>query len=140
MSIPKDGLSDEEVRRILSMRRVVVVGMSRDPAKPAHYVPKYLLDKGYEVIPVNPTADEILGLKVHKSLAEVKGPVDVVDVFRPSEEVPEVVREAVKLNPKAIWLQEGIYHPEAVEIARKHRVTIVWDRCMMKEHRRLIRA
>ncbi|MEN3047277.1 MAG: CoA-binding protein [Candidatus Caldarchaeales archaeon] len=138
MSIPKDGLSDEEVRRILALRRVVVVGMSKDPAKPAHYVPRYLHERGYEVIPVNPTADEILGLKVHKSLSEVKGPVDIVDVFRPSEEVPGVVREAVKLNPKVIWLQEGIYHPEAVEIARRHGVTIVWDRCMMKEHRRLV--
>ncbi len=136
--IPPDGLTDEEIKRILSLRRVAVVGMSRDPAKPAHYVPKYLLEKGYEVIPVNPTADEILGLKVYKSLSEVPGPIDIVDVFRPSEVVPEVVREAVKVRPRVIWLQEGIYHPEAVEIARSNGIEIVWNRCMMKEHRRLL--
>ncbi|MCS7117500.1 MAG: CoA-binding protein [Thaumarchaeota archaeon] len=137
MTIPKDGLSDEDVRKILSLKRVVVVGMSKDPAKPAHYVPKYLHERGYEVIPVNPTADEILGLKVFKSLAEVRGQIDIVEVFRPSEEVPGVVREALKLSPRTIWLQEGIYHPEAVELARQRGVTVVWDRCMMKEHKRL---
>ena len=136
--IPPDGLTDAEIREILSMKRVAVVGMSRDPAKPAHYVPKYLLERGYEVIPVNPTADEILGLRVYKSLREVPGPVDIVDVFRPSDAVPEVVREALALRPKVIWLQEGIYHPEAVEIARANGIKIVWNRCMMKEHRRLL--
>ena len=136
-SIPPDGLTDEEIRQILSLKRVAVVGMSRDPAKPAHYVPKYLLERGYEIIPVNPTADVILGLRVYKSLREVQGPVDVVDVFRPSEAVPEVVREAVFVRPKVVWLQEGIYHPEAVEIARANGIKIAWNRCMMKEHRRL---
>jgi len=136
--IPPDGLNDAEIREILSLRRVAVVGMSKDPAKPAHYVPKYLLERGYEVIPVNPTADEILGLRVYKSLREVPGPVDIVDVFRPSDAVPEVVREAVALRPKVIWLQEGIYHPEAVEVARANGIKIVWNRCMMKEHRRLL--
>ncbi|MEM0376061.1 MAG: CoA-binding protein [Nitrososphaerota archaeon] len=136
--IPHDGLSDEEIRRILSMKRIAVVGMSRDPAKPAHYVPKYLLEHGYEIVPVNPTAEEILGLKVYKSLKEVPGPVDIVDVFRPSEAVPEVVKEAVELRPKVIWLQEGIYHPDAVGLARSRGITIVWNRCMMKEHRRLM--
>ena len=135
--IPPDGLTDEEIRQILSLKRVAVAGMSRDPAKPAHYVPKYLLERGYEIIPVNPTADVILGLRVYKSLREVQGPVDVVDVFRPSEAVPEVVREAVFVRPKVVWLQEGIYHPEAVEIARANGIKIAWNRCMMKEHRRL---
>jgi predicted CoA-binding protein len=135
--IPPDGLTDEEIKQILSLKRVAVVGMSRDPAKPAHYVPKYLLERGYEIIPVNPTADVILGLRVYKSLKEVPGPVDIVDVFRPSEAVPEVVREAVSVRPKVIWLQEGIYHPEAVEVARANGIRIVWNRCMMKEHRRL---
>ncbi len=137
--IPPDGLTDEEIREVLSLKRIAVVGMSRDPAKPANYVPKYLMERGYEVIPVNPTADEILGLKVYKSLKEVPGTVDVVDVFRPSEAVPEVVREAVSVRPKVIWLQEGIYHPEAVEIAKANGIKIVWNRCMMREHRRLMR-
>ncbi|MCS7095336.1 MAG: CoA-binding protein [Thaumarchaeota archaeon] len=137
MTVSADGLSDEEVRSILSLKRVVVVGMSKDPAKPAHYVPKYLHEKGYEIVPVNPTADEILGLRSHKALSEVKGPVDVVEVFRPAEEVPGVVREALQLKPRAIWLQSGAYHPEAVELARRNGVKVVWDRCMMREHRRL---
>ncbi len=138
--IPSDGYTDDEIRDIfLNSRRIVVVGMSRNPDKPAHYVPMYLKERGYEIIPVNPMADEIAGLKVYKSILDVEGDIDVVDVFRPSEEVPKVVREAIKKNPKVIWLQEGIYHPEAVELAHEAGIKIVWNRCMMREHKRLFR-
>jgi len=137
MELGTDPLSDEEIKSILSLRRVVVVGMSRDPVKPAHYVPKFLLRHGYEIVPVNPTAEEILGLRVYKSILEVPGEIDVVEVFRPSDQVSPVVKEAIKKKPKAIWLQEGIYNEEAVKAAQDAGIKIVWNRCMMKEHNRL---
>lgn len=137
--IPEDGFNDEDIKEILlNSRRIVVVGMSRNPSKPAHYVPMYLKDRGYEIVPVNPVADEIAGIKVYKSLLEVEGDIDIVNVFRPSEEVPRVVEEALDKKPKVIWLQEGIYHPVAVEMAREAGIKIIWNRCMMREHRRLI--
>ncbi len=134
----KDGLTDEEIKRILTeYKRIAVVGMSRDPSKPAHYVPKFLQRHGYELIPVNPTADEILGLKVYKSLEEIKEPVDIVDVFRPSDQVLPVAEQALKLRPKVFWMQEGIYNKEAAELLRREGIIVVWDRCLMKEHNRL---
>ncbi|MDJ0270222.1 MAG: CoA-binding protein [Aigarchaeota archaeon] len=134
----KDGLSDEEIKRILTeYKRIAVVGMSRDPSKPAHYVPKFLQRHGYELIPVNPTADEILGLKVYKSLEEIKEPVDIVDVFRPSDQVLPVAEQALKLRPKVFWMQEGIYNKEAAELLKREGIIVVWDRCLMKEHNRL---
>lgn len=111
--------------------------MSRNPSKAAHFVPMYLKDIGYEIIPINPMADEIAGMKVYKSILDVDDEIDIVDVFRPSEETPDVVKEAVEKRPKVIWLQEGIYHPEAVRIAREAGIDIVWNRCMMREHKRL---
>jgi len=139
MSIPeRDGLSDQEIKRILTeYKRVAVVGMSRDPAKPAHYVPKFLKLHGYEIIPVNPTADEILGLKVYKRLSDIQGQVDIVDVFRPSDQVMPVAEEALKIRPKVFWMQEGIYNREAAELLRREGIVVVWDRCMMREHNRL---
>lgn len=138
-TIPSDGLSDEEIRRILtSSRYVAVVGMSRDPSKAAHYVPKYLIERGYVIYPVNPSAESILGLKVYKSLLDVPKPIDIVDVFRPSDQVGPVAEEAVKVRPRVFWLQEGIYNAEAVELVRRNGILPVWNRCMMREHRRLI--
>ncbi len=133
-----DGLSDGQLREIFTKyKKVVVVGASRDPAKPANYVPRFLKRQGYEIIPVNPFAEEILGLKVYKSLEEVPQPVEIVDVFRPSEAVLEVAQSAVKLKPKVFWMQEGIYNKEAAELLSGEGITVVWNRCMMKEHNRL---
>ena len=137
MEIPNDGLSDDEIREIYrKYRKVAIIGMSRNPEKPAHYVPKFLMEKGFEIIPVNPVADEILGRKVYKSLEEIPGDIDIVDEFRPSHEVPKIVDEAIKKNVKVIWLQEGIYQPD-IEKAREKGVLTVWNRCMMREYKRL---
>lgn len=139
MNIPHDGLSDEEIRKILEEYKVVaVVGMSKDPMKPGHYVPKFLIKQGYRIIPVNPTVDEVLGLKSYPSLMDVPENIEVVDVFRRPEHVPEVAEQAVKKKAKVLWLQEGIYSPQAVEIAKKGGLTVVWNRCIMKEHNRLM--
>ena len=135
--IPKDGLDDRRVSGILSKRTIAVVGASRDTGKAAGYVPEYLIRNGYEVIPVNPFADVVLGRKCFKSLGEVDRAIDVVDVFRPSPEAAKVVEEAAAKGVKTVWLQEGIYSPEAAQRAQRLGLTLVWDRCMMKEHQRL---
>lgn len=133
----KDSFTDNEIKEIFSLKNVAVVGMSKNEEKAAHYVPKYLAEQGYDITPVNPTADSILGKKCYKSINEVDGPIDIVDVFRPSDEVLPVVQEAIKIKPKVIWLQEGIHNQEAEELARKAGIKVVFNRCMLAEHQRL---
>ena len=132
-----DGLTDGQIREILSLRRVAVVGMSRNPAKDAHRVPRYLMENGYEITPVNPAASEILGLRCYESVSDVPGEIDIVDVFRPSDQVVPFVQDAISKGPKAVWLQEGIHNPKAEGLARDAGITVVFDRCMLAEHRRL---
>ena len=138
--IPSDGLTDEQIRKILSeYKRVAVVGFSRHPWKPSHYVPKFLIRQGYHVIPVNPNAEEILKLKSYKSVEELEEEVDIVDVFRPSDQVLDVARQVLKMKykPKVFWMQEGIYNREAAELLKRNGITVVWNRCIMREHNRL---
>ena len=135
----QDPSSDEQIRDILSMNKVAVVGMSKNPSKAAHYVPKYLFENGYDIIPVNPYSDEILGKKSYNSVSDIVGDVDIVDVFRPSDQVLQVIREAIKKKPKVIWLQEGIHNLEAEELARSVGIKVVFNRCMLAEHQRLLR-
>ena len=133
----RDSYTDDEIRGILSLKHVAVIGMSKNDNKAAHYVPKYLAENGYHIIPVNPTTDEILGKKCYSTISDVDGDIDIIDVFRPSESVLPVVEEAIKKNPKVIWLQEGIHNPEAEEMARKKGIKVVFNRCMLAEHQRL---
>ncbi len=130
-------MSDPIADLLKSAKTVAVVGMSSNPEKDAHTVPKFLIEKGYRVIPVNPTATEILGLKVYKTLAEVKEPVDIVDVFRPGPECDKVAAEAVKLKPRAVWLQLGITNAKAKEIVEGAGIQYIEDRCMRIEHKRV---
>ncbi len=132
-----DTHSDEQIKEIYKLKTIAVVGTSKNPEKASHYVPKYLVDKGYNVIPVNPTADEILGKKCYRSLTDIPIPVDIVDVFRPSDQVQPVIEDALKIKPKVIWLQEGIHNPEAEFTAKKAGIDVVFNRCMLAEHRRL---
>ena len=133
----KDSHTDEQIKKFYSLKNIAVIGISKNPEKAAHYVPKYLAEKGYNIIPVNPTADKILDKKCYKEITKVPDSVDIVDVFRPSEEVLPVVHEAIKKNPKVIWLQEGIHNPEAEDLARKAGIEVVFNRCMLAEHQRL---
>lgn len=133
----KDSHSDEEIKEIFSLKNVAVVGMSKNQGKAAHYVPKYLSENGYNIIPVNPTTDQILDKKSYHSLDEIDQDIDIVDVFRPSEQVLPFVQEAIKKKPKVIWLQEGIHNTEAEELARKEGIKVVFNRCMLAEHQRL---
>jgi predicted CoA-binding protein len=132
-----DSHTDEQIRKILSLKTVAVVGMSKNEEKAAHYVPKYLLSQGYDVIPVNPTADQILDRKCHVSLGDVQQQIDIVDVFRPSDQVMSVIKEAIKKKPKVIWLQEGIHDEDAENLARNAGIQVVYNRCMLAEHQRL---
>ena len=133
----QDDYSDEQIRDILSLKKVVVIGMSKNASKAAHYVPKYLSDNGYDVTPVNPTTEEILDKKCYNSVSEIDGEIDIIDIFRPSDQVLPFVQEAIKKKPKVIWLQEGIHNFEAEELAKKEGIKVVFNRCMLAEHQRL---
>lgn len=133
----KDTHSDEQIKKIYELKNIAVVGMSKNPEKAAHYVPKYLAEQGYNIIPVNPTTSEILEKKCYPNLLDIPVQIDIVDVFRPSDQVKPVIEEAIKMKPKVIWLQEGIHDPEAESIAKKAGIDVVFNRCMLAEHQRL---
>jgi len=133
----RDSHTDDEIKQIFSLKNVAVIGMSKNQEKAAHYVPKYLSQNGYNIMPVNPTADEILDKKCYPSVEDIPEPIDIVDVFRPSDQVLPVVQQAIKMKPKVIWLQEGIHNAEAEELARQEGIKVVFNRCMLAEHQRL---
>jgi len=140
-------LSQNKIEEILTKyKTVAVVGLSREPDKDSHIVSEYLKRQGFRIIPVNPFADEILGEKSYKSLldipAEIQKTIEIVDVFRPAEDVPPIVAQAVALKrkfgkPYVFWMQLGIVNEEAAETARKAGLKVVMDKCIMVEHRRL---
>jgi uncharacterized protein len=135
----KDTHSPLDIQRILKFRNIAVVGMSKNEEKPAHFVPKYLIDHGYNVIPVNPTVNEILGRKSYPTVSGIPENVDVVDIFRRSEDVPAVVNDAItKKGLKVIWMQSGIYNEEAERNAIENGIDVVFNRCMMVEHRHFL--
>jgi predicted CoA-binding protein len=141
-------LSKEEIKNILEKCHVIaVVGLSRELGKPSHTVAAYLKGHGYHIVPVNPFADEILGEKSYKSLSEmpvdIKRTIQVVNIFRRVKDVPPIVKEAVMLKDtygklRAVWMQEGIVNDSAAAMARKAGLTVVMDRCMMVEYKRLL--
>jgi predicted CoA-binding protein len=134
----RDSHTDEEIRKFYTLKNIAVVGMSKNEDKAAHNVPKYLIDHGYNVIPVNPTATEILGRKAYPTVSSIPDKVDVVDIFRRSEDVPTVVEDTLKKEGiKVIWMQEGIYSKEAEDLAMEKDIAAVYNRCMMAEHKRL---
>ena len=133
----QDEHSDKQIQDILSMKKVAVIGMSKNPSKAAHYVPRYLSENGFDVTPVNPSADQILGKKCYDSISDIDEDVEIVDVFRPSEQISLIIHECIEKKPKVIWLQEGIHDFESEELARKAGILVVFNRCMLAEHRRL---
>lgn len=133
------GSDDERERFILGNFKVIaVVGCSREEGKPSHDIPKYMQEAGYKIVPVNPNADEILGEKSYPSLLDIPFKVDVVDIFRPGSEALEIAKEAHSIGAKALWLQEGIFNESAEKYAEDNGILFVMNRCMMKEHVRLI--
>lgn len=134
----RDNHSDNEIRKMYNFKTIAVVGMSRDPVKAAHFVPKYMIERGYNIIPVNPSANEILGKRTYAKVSDIRSQVDIIDVFRPSEDVYSVVEDSVKkLGVKVIWLQEGIHNAEAEKMALNNKINVVFNRCIMAEHMRL---
>lgn len=125
-------------RILTEAKTIAVVGASKNPEKDAHRIPRYLQEHGYRIIPVNPTADVILGERAYKSLSEVREPYDVVDIFRPSEDVPPIVDEAIRGPAKVIWMQQGIRNEEAARKAEAAGKIVVQDACMMVAHRSLV--
>lgn len=119
-------------------RTIAVVGLSPDPFRPSHGVASYLQKAGYRIIPVNPSCDTILGEKCYPSVADIPDAVDIVDIFRRSEAVPPIVEEAVCKGTRVIWMQEGVINEAAADRAEKAGITVVMDRCMLKEHRFLV--
>jgi predicted CoA-binding protein len=132
-------VNDQELVGILSLMRVIaVVGLSANPAKESHGVAAYLMAKGYKIIPVNPAGGEILGQSAYPDLRSIPGKVDVVQVFRPSEDVPPIVEQAIEIGAKVVWMQSGISHEAAAATARAAGLQVVMDHCMRAEHRRLV--
>ena len=138
----------EDIRASLGSKTIAVVGASRDPSKEAHTVPAYLKTNRYEIVPVNPFADEILGTKCYKTLIDIPPglakSIEVVDIFRPSEDVPHIVDQAIQLKKKhgalkSVWMQLGISNEVAAEKARKAGLRVVQNACIRTEHARYYR-
>ena len=139
---------DNAILKALNNKVIAVVGLSKDPSKPSHDVASYLRANGFKIVPINPTADVVLGEKSYRSLLElpddIKRELDVVDIFRRSEDVPDVVREAAQihlsyLKPSVVWMQLGIVNQTAAKLATDHGMDVVMDRCMKIEHSKLSR-
>jgi predicted CoA-binding protein len=122
------------------MKNIAVVGMSNTEGKAANYVPSYMIKLGYNVIPVNPNSEQVMGRKSYQSASRVPEDFEILNIFRPSQDVPAVVQDALqKEGIKLIWMQEGIYSEEAERMARAKGIDVVYNRCMMAEHMRLFR-
>jgi len=121
-----------------SARTIAVIGLSSKRYRPSHGVAEYMQSAGYRIIPVNPFETEVLGEKAYPELDRVPGTVDIVDIFRRSEFVPEIVEAAIRIGARAIWMQEGVVHEDAAAKARAAGLEVVMDRCILKEHRRLL--
>ena len=122
-----------------SAHTIAVVGLSSKKARPSHGVTDYMLHAGYRIIPVNPNETEVLGEKAFPDLDSVPEKVDIVNVFRRSESVPEIVDAAIRIGARAVWMQEGVMHQEAAKRARQAGLIVIMDRCLLKEHRKRFR-
>ena len=132
---PRTNATDSEIDEIVYAARVVaVIGLSPKPERPSHRVAAYLIENGFKVIPVNPGSSEILGQRCYSSLSEVPDEVDVVDIFRKPEAVPEIVDAAMAKGAKVVWMQEGIVNNAAADRARAAGLKVVMNRCILKEH------
>lgn len=125
----------DPVTQILkSSRTIAVVGLSSRRFRPSHGVSEYLQSAGYRIIPVNPNETEVLGEKCYAKLEDIPEKVDIVDVFRRSEFVPEIVESAIRIGARGVWMQEGVIHSDAAERARRAGLFVIMDACILKEH------
>lgn len=139
MNTSNEDISIADIFR--TSRNIAVVGLSPKPDRPSHGVAQYLKEQGYKIIPVNPNLDgPVLGETSYPDLLSVPYPIDIVDIFKRSEDVPPIVEQAIQVSPKAIWMQLGIVNDHAAQIAYKAGIKVVMDRCTAIEHQKLIRA
>ena len=139
--VPLMNAPSAEIRALLEGQKVIaIVGLSDKPDRDSNRVARYLIDQGYTVVPVNPTCESILGLRCHPSVAEVPGEIGIVDIFRKPEAVPGIVEEAIRRKAKAVWMQEGIVNNRSAAVARAAGLAVVMNKCIMKEHRKLMAA
>jgi uncharacterized protein len=134
-----DSHSDSQIKEYYQLKNIAVVGVSKNEEKPSHEVPKYLIEHGYNVISTNPTLSEVLGRKAYPTIADIQERIDIVDVFRKSEDVPAAVDDLLqkKNGIKVLWMQIGIYNEDAERKAKENGIDVVYNRCMMEEHKRL---
>jgi len=127
-----------EIANLLqSAHTIAVVGLSNKPWRASHGVSEYMQRSGYRIIPVNPELTEVLGKRCYPNLEAVPEPIDIVNIFRRSELVPDIVESAIRVGAKAVWMQEGVVHEAAAARAKAAGLTVVMDRCLLKEHRKL---
>ena len=135
--MPNISTDNKAIKKLLGEAKIIaVVGLSPEPDKPSHEVAQYLQSQGYKIVPVRPGADEILGEKVYASLKDIPFKVDIVDVFRKPEHMPQVVDEAIAIKPKAVWMQLGISNEAAATKASQAGLQVVEDRCILIEHKK----
>jgi len=134
----EDFQQPDVIRRVLARRRVAIVGLSGNELRASNFVGRYLLRHGYDVVPVNPREDSILGRKSYSTLADIPTPIDTVDVFRQPGVVPEIARDAVSIGATCLWLQYGVISGEGVEIVMSSGLDVVMDRCIKVEHARYL--
>jgi predicted CoA-binding protein len=133
-----DNFSDQDIKEIYKLRNIAVVGMSSTVGKPSNYVPKFLIEKGYNIIPINPVYTEIQNRKSYGKVLDVPEVIDILDIFRKSEQVLQVIEESIdKEGIKVIWMQKGIYNREAEKIASDKGIKVIYNRCMLEEYQRL---
>jgi uncharacterized protein len=132
-------LSDDELKALLTrVKTIAVVGLSSNPSRASHMVAQYLQEKGYRIIPVTPREDKILGERTYPDLRSITEPVDVVDIFRRPEFIPEIAEQALSIGAKVLWMQQGVRNKEAADRALAGGMTVIEDACMMAEHERLL--
>jgi Predicted CoA-binding protein len=133
------GVSEASViaNLLQSSHTIAVVGLSDKSWRPSHGVSEYMQRAGYKIIPVNPELEEVLGERCYPDVESVPEPIDIVNIFRRPELVPEIVEAAIRVGAKAVWMQEGVIHEKAAARARAAGLTVVMDRCLLKEHRKL---
>jgi len=132
--IPNAGAGDPVTEILKTSRTVAVVGLSSRSHRPSYGVAQYLQSAGYRIIPVNPEETEVLGQKCYARLEDIPEPVDIVDIFRRSEFVPEIVEAAIRIGARGVWMQEGVMHDEAAERGRCVGLVVIVNKCILKEH------
>ena len=131
--------SDAQIRQLLmATRTIAVVGASEKPWRDSNSIAQYLIERGYDVYPVNPKYEVVLGVKCYPDLQAILAEIDIVNIFRRSDAVPEIVEQAIEIKAKAVWMQSGVIHEEAAERAMKAGVQVVMDHCIAVDHRRLV--